>query len=236
MKRKHHHSSRRKNSQKNKYKSPNFSHNLKWFSIWTLIYFVFYFVFDFLLTELFGNSNFFQVNLIYFLLMGLFFSIFSRIIWCSVHKKRIYLGTDVFFFWTFAFAFSIWFGQFLASLSIEKLGFAFLSKMIIYVLIISIVVSLLIKLIKKIEFGFGRKRRKIKAPQQIITGIVLLVAGILTFRFSYEIFVGWFNWAEGMAWSWLLGLGLIIGGILTLVAWWRNNVSMFTTRHHVKWN
>ena len=59
---------------------------------------------------------------------------------------------------------------------------------------------------------------------QIFTGIILIVAGFLTFRFSYKIFVEWFNWAEGMAWSWLIGAGLLLAGFLTLLAWWRNNV------------
>jgi hypothetical protein len=154
--------------------------------------------------------------------MGLFFSIFSRIIWCSIHKKNIYLGGDVFLFWTFCFAFSIWFGKFLSNLAIEKLGYELLKKAIVDGFIISIVVSLVIKLLKKIEFGFGRM--KIGAPSQIVTGIILIVAGILTFRFSNVIFVGWFKSYELMGWSWLIGLGLILGGILTLVAWWRNNV------------
>lgn len=198
---KHHNFHKRDVSKNSNPGHSKFSNNLKWFAIWTVIYFVFYFVFNFLLTELFGDFNFFQVKLIYFLLIGLLFSVFSRIIWCSVHRRNIFLGTDVFFFWTFAFAFSVWFGSFLANLSVEKLGYVFLSTEIVFVLIVSIVVSLLIKLIKKIEFGFGKKKRRIKAPKQIVTGIILLVAGILTFRFSYEIFVGWFNWAEGMAWS-----------------------------------
>ena len=43
-------------------------------------------------------------------------------------------------------------------------------------------------------------------------------------QFSVIIFIKWFNWAEGLAWSWLIGLGLIIGGVLVLLAWWRNNV------------
>ncbi len=206
----------------------------KWFFVWALIYFIFYLIFDFLLRELFGNSNFLNIPLIYFLIMGLLFSIFSRVVWCLIHQRRISLGIDVFFYWTFAFAFSIWFGSFLSDLSVEKLGYGFLYYGLINILIISFVVTLLIKLIKKIEFDFGG--RKMKAPQQIVTGILLIIGGILTFRFSYEIFVGWFNWDEGMVWSWLLGSGLIVGGFLTLVAWWRNNVSMFTTKHHVRFN
>ena len=71
---------------------------------------------------------------------------------------------------------------------------------------------------------------------QIFTGLFLIFLSIMFFRFSHVIWIQWFNWAEGLAWSWLLGLGCLIGGALTLVAWWRNNVSMFTTKHSVKFN
>ncbi len=218
-------------------KPSKFLFNLKWLVVWTLIYTVLYLIFAFLLKELFGNFHFFQVKLIYALLIGLCFSISSRIIWSLIHNKHIYLGTDVFFFWTFAYAFCIWFGQFLQNLILIKTSFSFINNIFLEALIIGLVVCPLIKLIKKIEFGKLRiGRRRLKAPSQIMTGIILIAAGILTFRFSYIIFAEWFGWAEGLGWSWLLGFGLIIGGFLTLLAWWRNNVSMFTTKHHVKWN
>jgi hypothetical protein len=159
------------------------------------------------------------VQLIYVLLLGLCFSISSRIIWALIHQKKIYMGSDVFFFWTFAYGFSIWFGQFIKNLIMRTSNF---SNIIINALIVGVVVWALIKLIKKMEFGFGK--RKIKAPSQIFTGIILLIAGILTFRFSYTIFIDWFGWVEGLGWSWLIGLGLVVAGILVLVAWWRNNV------------
>lgn len=198
------------------------ANNLLWIGIWTLIYAILYIVLNFLLKEIFGKFSFFQIKFINILLIGLFFSISSRMIWSLIHKKKIYLGTDVFVFWTFAYGFSIWFGQFLRDLMINKLNYTILTNIFLDAVIIGLVVCLLIKLIKRIEFGFGK--RKIRAPSQIFTGIILVVAGILTFRFSSTIFVEWFRWYEGMAWSWLIGLGLIIGGFLTIVAWWRNNV------------
>ncbi|MBI2047029.1 hypothetical protein HYT26_02605 [Candidatus Pacearchaeota archaeon] len=200
----------------------NLKSNFFWLVIWVLVYAGLYLIFAFLLKEIFGNFKFFQVRLLYILLIGLCFSISSRIIWSLIHKRNIYIGTDVFLFWTFAYGFSIWFGQFLRDLIIERFNHPILTNIFIDAIIIGIVVCLLIKLIKKIEFGFGKRR--IRAPSQIATGIILIVAGILTFRFSYQIFVGWFNWMEGMAWSWLIGLGLIIAGFLVLIAWWRNNV------------
>ncbi|HEB46931.1 MAG TPA: hypothetical protein ENI22_00490 [Candidatus Pacearchaeota archaeon] len=85
------------------------------------------------------------------------------------------------------------------------------------------------------SFRISRGRNN-KAPMQIIKGIVLVVLGLLVFRFSEVIFLDWIKWSEGLAWSWLLGLILLLAGFFTIVAWWRNNVSMFTTRHRVKWN
>jgi hypothetical protein len=203
-------------------KKSNFAHNLLWTILWTLIYAGLYLTFNFLLKEIFGNFNFLRIKFIYILLMGFCFSISSRIIWSLIHKKRIYLGADVFLYWTFAYSFSIWFGQFLDNLIITKLNYTIFSNIFLVALIVGIIVDILIKLTKKIEFGFGK--RKFKSPSQVAMGIILLVAGILTFRFSNIIFVDWFKWYEGLAWSGLIGLGLIIGGILTLIAWWRNNV------------
>jgi hypothetical protein len=73
----------------------------------------------------------------------------------------------------------------------------------------------------------SKKRRRnkfLRAPSQILTGIALLVFGILSWRLSYKVFVEWIGWPEGMAWSWLIGLILMIAGFLTVLAWWRNNV------------
>jgi len=66
-------------------------------------------------------------------------------------------------------------------------------------------------------------------------GIIAIIIGLLIFRFSFTIFVVWLNWAEGAAWSWLFGLIFIFIGLFSIVAWWRNNVSMFTSRHSVNW-
>lgn len=199
--------------------------NLGWFLIWTLIYSIFYLVFGFLLKEMLGSYRFFQIKIFYILIMGLCFSIFSRTVYSLIYKQKIYLGKDVFFLWTITYALSIWFFEFLKNLFINKLGFSFISNKFVGFIFIGIGVCLSVKLVKRMEFGVGvRKHRFIRAPSQIASGIILIVLGILCWRFSELIFIKWIGWAEGMAWSWLIGLGFIIGGFLTLVAWWRNNV------------
>ncbi|MDD5133302.1 MAG: hypothetical protein PHD81_01725 [Candidatus Nanoarchaeia archaeon] len=202
--------------------SNNLLKSLKWFLIWTIIYGLLYIIFNFLLKEMLGTFPFYQVKFISILILGLCFSISARIIHSLIHKKHIYLGTDVFIFWTLAYGLSIWFFEFLKDLFIDKLNLTILSNVWLGFMFIAIGIFFSIKIIKRIEFGISRP--KIRAPSQIVSGILLLVAGILTFRFSTIIFLNWLKWGEGLAWSWLLGLGLIIAGILVLVAWWRNNV------------
>ena len=179
-------------------KSNPYLREFGWFIAWTLIYTMLYIVFGFLLDQLFGNTSFYQIKFISFVLIGLCFSIFSRIIWSLIHKRRIYVGTDVFLFWTFAYAFAI------------------------------------IKIVKRMDFGI-RTPRGIRTPSQIASGIILIILGILCWRFSGTIFLDWFNWAEGMAWSWLIGLALIIAGVLVLKAYWKNNVASFNFHGHW-WN
>ena len=81
-----------------------------------------------------------------------------------------------------------------------------------------------------------RKRNFLNINPQIFNGLSFIILGILLIRFSSLIFVQWFAWSEGIFWGYLIGVGLIIGGLFSLIAWWRNNVSMFTTKHRVRWN
>ena len=215
----HHH----KHHSNNHDNSKTFFH-LKWFIIWALIYAVLYIILDFLLTEMLGDYDFFKVKLVYILITGLCFSIFARIIYDMIKKKRVYMGTEVFVFWALTYGLSIWFSQFLLGIIIEKSQIGI--NYFVSALFIGFVVAAIIKLVKRIEFG-------IRQPSQILTGVILIFCGILFFRFSDVIFGT--IWPEGMAWSWLFGLALLIGGFLMIVAWWRNNVSMFTTKHTVHW-
>ncbi len=221
----HHH--RHHNHHSSEKKSNQFLFNLKWFVIWALIYTALYIVLNFLLTEMLGQYDFFKVKLVYILITGLCFSVCARIIYDLIKKKRVYMGSDVFVFWALTYGLSIWFSQFLWGIIIRDSKISFLtSTLYISYLFIGLIVAAIIKLVKRIEFG-------IRQPSQILTGVVLMFMGVLFFRFSGVIF-GTF-WPEGMAWSWLFGLALIIGGFLMILAWWRNNVSMFTTRHTVNW-
>ena len=81
-----------------------------------------------------------------------------------------------------------------------------------------------------------RKRNFLNIHPRIFNGLSFIILGILLIRFSSLIFTQWFSWTEGIFWGMFVGVGLIIGGAFSLIAWWRNNVSMFTTRHKVKWN
>ena len=207
----------------------NFVFYVKWFIIWALIYTGLYVILNFLLTEIFGLYDFFKIKIIYILLIGLFFSILSRIIHDLIKKKRVYIGSNVFLFWTLTYGFSIWFFEFLWNL----IEIRFQESLILVspfagFIFIGLGIAITIKIIKRIEFS-------IKHPSQILTGILLIFLGILFFRFSGIIFGTY--WPEGMAWSWLFGLAFIIGGFLMILAWWRNNVLQHRIGLRIgKWN
>ena len=191
----------------------------KWFVIWALIYTGLYIILNFLLNEIFGRYDFFKIKIVYILLIGLFFSILSRIIYDLIKKKKVYIGSDVFVFWALTYGFSIWFSEFLWNLIETRFQESLiLASPFAGFIFIGLGIAIIIKIVKRIEFG-------IKHPSQILTGILLMFLGILFFRFSGIIFGTY--WSEGMAWSWLFGLALIIGGFLMIVAWWRNNVATF---------
>lgn len=209
------------NSQKNK--SNQILPILRGLILGTIIYTLLYIIVSFLLKELFGQYDFFKVKFVYILITGLFLSIFSRIIFDLIKKKKVYIGSNVFVFWAITYGLSVWLFESLWNIILREFSITNVTPILEFIFI-GFGITLLIKLVKRIEFG-------IKSPSQILMGVLLMFCGILFFRFSGVIFGTY--WPEGMAWSWLFGLALIIGGFLIVVAWWRNNVSMFTTRHTI---
>ena len=67
----------------------------------------------------------------------------------------------------------------------------------------------------------------------IATGVLLIIASFVLFRMSFT--NSFLSSAEVFIWSVLLSIGLFIAGLLVLIAYWRNHVSMLTTRHSVRW-
>lgn len=193
------------------------------FVFWSLIYALLYLLFGVILKDIFGNQHFFQVKIIYILIMGLCLSISSRIIYSLINKKRIYMDSGVFFFWTFAYGLSMGLFEYIRDFLIRKFQLQIFSNYYFGLIFVGIGIWMGIKLVQQMDFNLLSNRR-ITAPSQIFTGIVLLVMGILCWRFSAMVFLDWLGWAEGVAWSWLIGFGLIIAGFLVLLAWWRNNV------------
>ena len=81
------------------------------------------------------------------------------------------------------------------------------------------------------RFRIRGRRKKLNS---ITIGIILIISSLIIFRLSFT--NAFLNSSEVFLWSLLLSLGLFIAGVLVLVAYWRNNVSMFTTKHSVRWN
>ena len=78
-----------------------------------------------------------------------------------------------------------------------------------------------------------RKANWFTRKHPVATGIILIFASIILFRFSFT--NAFLSSSEVFMWSIILSIGLFIIGLFVLIAYWRNNVSMLTTRHNVNW-
>ena len=67
----------------------------------------------------------------------------------------------------------------------------------------------------------------------ITVGVGLIIISFILFRISFT--NSFLSSSEVFIWSIILSIGLFIAGILTLVGWWRNHISMLTTRHTMNW-
>ena len=67
----------------------------------------------------------------------------------------------------------------------------------------------------------------------IATGIILIIVSIILFRLSFT--NAFLSSSEIFMWSVLLSIGLFLTGTLVLMGYWKNHVSMLTTRHNVRW-
>ncbi|MCK4552979.1 hypothetical protein KAT80_02140 [Candidatus Pacearchaeota archaeon] len=67
----------------------------------------------------------------------------------------------------------------------------------------------------------------------IATGIILIFASIVLFRLSFT--NAFLSSSEVFMWAIILSIGIFLIGLFVLICWWRNNVSMLTTRHNVNW-
>lgn len=67
----------------------------------------------------------------------------------------------------------------------------------------------------------------------IVSGVILIILSLILLRMSFS--NSFLNKPEVFMWSLLVSGGLFLAGLLVLVAWWRNHVSMLTTRHNVNW-
>ncbi len=219
----------KKRGRRSKY-NPRTKKDFKFYSKKFIFWFIIYVVSIFILNLIFKETKIFQAKMGYYLIMGFLLVIISGIVYsASKHKKFRFKGIVL-----WGFLYSIVFGLVDFILNKIPIQINLTYDKYIFLVVFSIIFTIILMFLRRMKIGplkIGRARMN----SQIFTGIILLVLGIVIWRFSYTIFVGWFNWAEGMAWSWLIGLGLIIAGFLTLIAWWRNNVSMLTTKHTVKW-
>ena len=192
-----------------------------------------------LLSLIFKDTKIYESKIGFYLISGFILVIVSRVVYSAWYKRSIRFNGII--IWGVIYAVLFGLLDYVLSL-IPRIVVNQSIDLYLNVALFSAIFTLLLMFVRRMKLrGKSKKRgRNVpilqRAPSQILSGVVLFISGLLVFRFSYQIFVGWFNWTEGIAWSWLMGLILIISGLLTIVAWWRNNISMFTTKHNVKWN
>lgn len=219
---------------KNKFEKKEKTSYVKKFFFW----FIIYLILISLVTLIFKDTKIYEAKIGFYLITGFILVIASRVVYSAWHKRSFRLNGVV--IWGVIYAIIFGLLDYVLSL-VPKISVNPSYDLYLNVALFSVFFTILLMFVRRMKIDGNRnggRRLPVfqRAPSQILSGIVLFVSGLLVFRFSYQIFVGWFNWAEGMAWSWLIGLILIVAGLLTIVAWWRNNVSMFTTGHRVKWN
>lgn len=219
---------------RNRFEKKEKTNYAKKFFFW----FIVYLVLISLVTLILKDTKIYEAKIGFYLITGFILVIASRIVYSAWHKRSFRLNGIVIWGVIYAIIFGLldYVLSFLPKISVNPSYDLYFN-----VALFSVVFTIILMFVRRMKIDENRKSgRRLplfqRAPLQILSGIVLFISGLLVFRFSYQIFVGWFNWVEGMAWSWSIGLILIIAGLLTIVAWWRNNVSMFTTRHRVKWN
>jgi hypothetical protein len=199
---------------------------MKWVGIQIVLYAIILFLFDKISANVGWNFRAVPEALI----LGFVSIIITRIVYSSIYRKEF--SFNGVFFWGIIYSFV--FGLLRFAVKLLEIGNYWVNLIILsfsFALVITFVRRMKVNTRKK-----GKKRSKLMGiNQQIFTGLFLMFLSIMFFRFSHIIWIDWFNWPEGLAWSWFLGIVCMIGGILTLVAWWRNNVSMFTTKHSVNW-
>lgn len=191
------------------------SQNLIWGVYWFFVYGILIALFNFITNK----YDILQHDVPHFLFLGLLMTLGGRLIYSATKSKTFRLKG--FLVWT------VIYGVLLFLISTILQEFKTLTNKWFILIITSIIFTSLAMFIRRANIKHERHRRKgifSRAPSQIFTGIILLIMGILCWRFSYTVFITWFNWSEGLAWSILIGFGLVIAGILVLVAWWRNNV------------
>ncbi|MBN1176035.1 hypothetical protein JXA48_05315 [Candidatus Woesearchaeota archaeon] len=222
-------SRRHKRSHRSTLRKNNKINYIKKFIFW----FIVYSILIILLILIFEGTKIFQAKAGFYLITGFILVIASRIIYSATKRKRFSLNGVI--VWGLLYSLAYWLVDFVLN-KLPKVQTNTNYDKYLNILIFAAIFTIIIMFLRRMKIGslkLGRKR--FKEPSQIFTGIILIVAGILSWRFSYQVFVGWFNWMEGMAWSWLIGLALIVAGALTLIAWWRNNVALFGTWHTVNW-
>lgn len=188
-----------------------------------------YLISIFLINTLFKSASIINVRIGYSILMGFLLIIISRVVYSIKNNSSLRMRGIVVWGIIYAATYGVVYHIFTL---FPEITLTQPYGEIVTNSLFALVFTVLIIALRRMKIKPSKKRGVLgRAPDQIISGVGLLGLGILFLRFSHTVF----GLSEGTFWGWFIGWGLILAGFLVLVAWWRNNVSMFTTKHSVKW-
>jgi len=104
----------------NSSKTRGFLYETKWFLIWTVVYVILIWILNIFFSEFLGKFEFFNIKIVYILLIGFSLTLLSKIIYSVIFKKGLYLGNRL-IYWTIAYSFLFWLFEFISNyLSFNK--------------------------------------------------------------------------------------------------------------------
>lgn len=159
--------------------SKKFLLKFMWSLIWIFIYSFLYISLIFLLKEIFGNFKFFNIKILSLLILGLFFSLFSRIIYSLINNNKIKIRIDI-IYWAFGYALAIWIAEFVITLITKK--FELIIGFFMEVIVVGLIIYLLIELFKKMDFG---RRNKFHGKFHLSYLSFILIPIFLFFSYKY---------------------------------------------------
>lgn len=186
----------------------------KSFLIWALVYFVVLWLFYNLINPSISSFSFIiKYKIIYYLIFGLFVILLSTLINAGIKRKKFVMGQYL-IYWTIIYSFLLWVLDFLFNQLVNTGSFNFLNNPILKILVLSLILALALKFVRRIDFPSGHGRG-LRMPR-ISFGFFVAI-GILVVAYYYSQSIHFL--AYSMAYGIPLFVFWIVAVILAFFAW-----------------